>query len=92
MNKRDLTMAIWEENQSIKQGDVATVLDSLFAQLTRAFQKGEKVRLNGLGTFEVKGRAAGTFRNPKTGQTVQKPASRTVRFKAGDALKQAVNG
>ena len=53
--------------------------------------KGEKIQLVGFGTFEVSERAAREGRNPKSGEVMNIPASKTPKFKAGKALKDMVN-
>lgn len=60
--------------------------------LTQALEKGERVALPGLGVFNVKERAARTGRNPRTGEVVQIPAKKVVKFTASKALQTAVNG
>ena len=62
------------------------------ASITEALQNGEKVSLVGFGTFEVKERAERTCLNPQTKETINVPASKAPSFKAGKALKEAVNG
>ena len=57
-----------------------------------ALKKGEDVRLVGFGTFLPVNRAPGTARNPRTGQTVARPASKTARFRVGEGLKGSLNG
>lgn len=89
MNKTDLVNAVAEAaGFSKKDADkaVAAVLESV----TKALTDGEKVQLVGFGTFEVRERAAKQGRNPKTGETMEIPASKLPAFKAGKALKEAV--
>ena len=59
--------------------------------VTAEMKKGEKVQLVGFGTFEVSERAAREGRNPQTGETMTIAASKSPKFKAGKALKDAVN-
>jgi len=59
--------------------------------VTKALKKGDQVSLVGFGTFNVRSRAARTGRNPQTGQTITIKASKAPAFKAGKALKDAVN-
>ena len=61
------------------------------AAVTTALKNGEEVRLVGFGTFSVAERAAGTARNPRTGETINVAASKQPKFKAGKELKEAVN-
>jgi len=66
-------------------------LDSMVDAVTEALKKGDQVALVGFGTFSVRERAARTGRNPQTGQTIQIAAAKVPAFKAGKALKDAVN-
>ena len=59
--------------------------------VTTSLKSGTEVRLVGFGSFVPVKRAAGTARNPRTGATVQRPASKTARFKVGEGLKNALN-
>ena len=59
--------------------------------VTEALAAGDKVQLVGFGTFEVRERAARTGKNPQTGEALEIPASKAPAFKAGKALKDAVN-
>lgn len=59
--------------------------------VTEALAEGDKVQLVGFGTFEVRERAARTGKNPQTGEALEIPASKAPAFKAGKALKDAVN-
>ncbi len=63
----------------------------MFDIITESLKKGEEVRLVGFGTFNVSNRAATEGRNPRTGETIQIPASKQPKFKAGKGLKDAVN-
>ena len=91
MNKTELCAAVAEKaNLSKKDAEkaVAAVLDSI----TCALAKKDKVQLMGFGTFEVRTREARTGRNPQTGKAIKIAASKQPAFKAGAALKNAVNG
>ncbi len=66
-------------------------VEALVASVTCALQRGEEVRLTGFGSFTPIARAAGLARNPRTGAEVKRPASRTARFRIGEALKSALN-
>jgi len=65
-------------------------VDALFGAIEGALKKKEEVRLVGFGTFVTATRAATTGRNPRTGAEMQIPASTSVKFKVGKALKDAV--
>ena len=69
------------------QTAVSEVLNSFVSTVQDAVAAGDKVTLVGFGTFQVRKRAARTGRNPKTGNTINIPASKTVAFKASSALK-----
>ena len=66
-------------------------VDGVFEAIGEALANGEEVRLAGFGTFAARSRAARTGRNPQTGEVLSIPASKTPSFKAGKALKDAVN-
>ena len=66
-------------------------VDGVFEAIGEALANGEEVRLAGFGTFAAKSRAARTGRNPQTGEVLSIPASKTPSFKAGKALRDAVN-
>jgi len=65
-------------------------VDAFKKAILKALKKGEKVSLVGFGTFAVAKRAARTGRNPKTGEKIKIKASKTVKFKAGKGLKDAI--
>lgn len=90
MNKSELVEAVASATNSSKSQAQAAV-DAVIDAITDAPKKGEKVSLTGFGTFEVRNRAARTARNPQTGETIQVKASKAPAFKAGKALKDAVN-
>jgi len=66
-------------------------LDAFVSSVTAQLKKGEEVRLVGFGSFTPVARAAGMARNPRTGAQVRRAASRTARFRIGEALKTALN-
>lgn len=90
MNKNDLIAAVAAVNEMTK-ADAATAVDGVFKAVTNALAGGEEIRLVGFGTFSVANRAASEGRNPRTGEKIQIPASKQPKFKAGKALKEAVN-
>lgn len=90
MNKSELIDAI-AAGADISKAAAGRALDSMLGAVTDALQKGEQVSLVGFGTFAVKERAARTGRNPQTGDTIQIKAAKVPGFKAGKALKDAVN-
>ena len=74
-----------------RKNKAAAALDGMVDAVTQALKDGDTVSLIGFGTFLVRDRAARTGRNPKTGETIQIMASKSPAFKAGKALKDAVN-
>lgn len=90
MNKAELVAALTEKTGLAKK-DNEKVLNSLIETIIEELQKGEKISLVGFGTFEVRDRAERMGRNPKTMEELLIPASKAPTFKAGKALKDAVN-
>lgn len=70
--------------------DYAGIVDSVFDQLAAALANGQKVELRGFATFTVVHRGAKIGRNPKTGESVNIPPTKAIKFKAGKALKAAI--
>ncbi|MBQ6733534.1 MAG: HU family DNA-binding protein [Lachnospiraceae bacterium] len=90
MNKTELIEAMAKSNKLSKKEN-ETVLNSFVEAVEKELKKGGKVQLVGFGTFEVGKRAARTGRNPQTGAEIKIKASKAPKFKAGKALKDAVN-
>ena len=90
MNKSQLIDAV-AQNSGLKKKDAEAAINALTATIADALKNGEKVQLVGFGTFEVKARGARTGRNPKTGETIEVPASKHPAFSASKALKDRVN-
>ena len=90
MNKSELIDAIASE-ADISKASAGRALDSMLGSVTGALSNGDSVSLVGFGTFSVKQRAARIGRNPQTGAAIQIKAATVPGFKAGKALKEAVN-
>lgn len=90
MNKSDLVAAMAEKAEMSKK-DTEKVLKAFEEVVTNELAENGKVQLVGFGTFEVVERAAREGRNPQTGNPMPIPASKAPRFKAGKALKDAIN-
>jgi len=90
VNKAELIDAV-AENADISKAAATRAVDTVLESITTSLQKGEQVALIGFGTFSVKDRAARTGRNPRTGEPLEIPAAKVPSFKAGKALKDAVN-
>lgn len=90
MNKTELVAAIAEKAELSKK-DSEKALKAFIETVTAQLKKGEKIQLVGFGTFEVSKRAARKGKNPQTGKVINIKASKAPKFKAGKALKDAVN-
>ena len=90
MNKTELIAAIAEQAE-ISKKDAEKALKAFVDVVTEQLKEGEKVQLVEFGTFEVSERAAREGRNPQTGKTMKIAACKAPKFKAGKALKDAVN-
>ena len=90
MNKSDLIDTI-ADSAGLSKADAGRALDGFVDAITGALKAGQSVSLVGFGTFSVRDRAARTGRNPRTGETIKIAASKNPAFKAGKALKDAVN-
>lgn len=89
MNKADLVAMVAEKTEMSKK-DSEKAVNAVFGAIEEALAKNDKVQLVGFGTFEVKNRAERTGRNPQTKESIIIPASKVPGFKAGKALKDAV--
>jgi DNA-binding protein HU-beta len=90
MNKADFIGAI-ADKANITKTDAAAAVDAMVEVVKKALRKGDTISLVGFGTFSVRKRAGRTGRNPRTGETIKIKASKNPVFKAGKALKDAVN-
>lgn len=91
MNKAELVAAIAKE-AGLTKVDAEKALKAFTDTVSKELKKKNKVQLIGFGTFETGKRAARTGRNPQTGKEIKIAASVAPKFKAGKALKEAVNG
>lgn len=90
MNKMELVEKLAADLETSK-AEATRALDAVLEAITDAMKKDDEVRLVGFGSFSVKKREASKGRNPATGEEINIPASKSVRFKQGAALKEAVN-
>ena len=90
MNKNELISAVAEAT-GISKKDTAAVIGATLDKIAEAMVAGDKVQLIGFGTFETRKRGERTGKNPRTGEEVKIAACKTPAFKAGKALKDAVN-
>ena len=90
MNKTELIAAVAQKTELSKK-DAENAVAAVFGSIEDALKAGEKVQLIGFGTFDVSKRAARKGHNPQTGEEVKIAACKAPKFKAGKALKDAVN-
>ena len=89
MNKSELVNSV-AEGADISKAAAARAVDAMVSAVSGALGKGEQVTIIGFGTFSIRERAARQGRNPQTGKPMQIAASKSVGFKAGKQLKDAV--
>lgn len=90
MNKQDL-VEIMSSQAGISKTAAENALNAFTGSVTNELKRGGEVTLVNFGTLKTGKRAARAGRNPQTGETIQIPAAKTVKFKAGKGLKEAVN-
>ena len=90
MTKTDLVNVVAAEND-IPKKTVDTIVNGVIDAITNALKENDKVQIIGFGTFEVKDVAAREGHNPKTGESIQIPASKKVSFSASKNLKDSIN-
>ena len=90
MNKADLIENV-ASRANISKSSAGDAVDALLECITDTLQNGDSVTLVGFGTFAVSHRSARMGRNPRTGEAIQIQASNSAKFKAGKALKDALN-
>ena len=90
MNKNDLISQV-ADDAGLSKADATKAVDAILDNIAGSLSNGGEVRLVGFGTFSVTHRKATTGRNPRTGEAIQIKASNQPKFKAGKALKDAVN-
>lgn len=90
MNKNELVAAV-AEKAGLTKKDADKAVAAVFDSIQEALAAGEKIQIIGFGIFEVKERPARKGRNPRTGEDIEIPASKNPGFRAGKALKDAVN-
>lgn len=91
MTKSELIALIAARTSALKIADVERIVDVVIDTMTDALADGRRIELRGFGSFAVKERTARTARNPRTGESVQVGARRTLGFKAGKQLRDRLN-
>jgi DNA-binding protein HU-beta len=90
MNKNEFIDRV-ADLSSMSKSDATRAVDAVFDAITSALKKGDDVRLVGFGTFSAAKRKAREGRNPRTGETIQIPASIQPKFTPGKGLKDSLN-
>ncbi len=90
MNKSEFVHAV-SDNAGLTKAEGGRAVEAMIEVIKKALKKGDTVSLVGFGTFVVRKRAARTGRNPRTGEQIKIKASKNPSFKAGKALKDAIN-
>jgi DNA-binding protein HU-beta len=91
MTKAELVAAM-ADKAGLNKAQAKEALDAFINSVSSSLKDGKEVRLVGFGSFVPVKRAAGTARNPRTGETVKRAASHTCRFRVGESLKSVLNG
>ena len=91
MNKAELVAAV-AERAGLSRSQASAAVEATIESIVDTLKNGADVRLVGFGTFQVVKRAGGVGRNLRTGEAIRIPASRTPKFRAGQVLKDAING
>ncbi len=91
MTKTELIAAM-AEAADISRDQAKLAIEAFTDGVTESLRQGRDVRLVGFGTFVAVDRKPGVARNPRTGETIARPASRTARFRVGEGLKSVLNG
>lgn len=89
--KADIVKQVAQSVEGISNSQAAALFDQIFGTIRSNLEKGEKVTIPGFGTFSLSERAERQGRNPATGQAITIPAQKSVKFKPGKDLKEAVN-
>jgi DNA-binding protein HU-beta len=91
MNKHDIVEDV-RSSAGVTQGNAEVIVDLILGKITGAVARGEEVRLHGFGTFAPHTRPAGEGHNPRTGEKIQVPAKKTVKFKAAKGFTDQLVG
>lgn len=91
MTKSVLIEKVSEKFGSLTRKQTEIVVDTLFETMKDALVKGDKIEIRGFGNFRLKSRRPRMARNPKTGVKISVPAKKALHFKAGKALREAMN-
>ena len=91
MTKSALIEKVSEKVGSLTRKQTEIVVETVFKSIKESLIKGEKIEIRGFGNFKLKNRRPRKARNPKTGEKVEVPEKRVLHFKAGKAMREAMN-
>ncbi len=91
MTKSVLIEKVAEKVEGLTRNQTEIVVDTVFDSIKKALMNGQKIEIRGFGNFRLKTRNPRKARNPKTGESVEVPGQKVLYFKAGKALKEALN-
>ncbi len=91
MTKSVLIEKVAEKVDGLTRNQTEIVVDTVFDSIKKALMNGQKIEIRGFGNFRLKTRNPRKARNPKTGESVDVPGKKVLYFKAGKALKEALN-
>jgi integration host factor subunit beta len=91
MTKSVLIERVAHKVEGLTSKQTEIVVETVFESIKDALRKGDKIEIRGFGNFRLRERSARKARNPKTGETVEVAEKKAIRFKAGKALREALN-
>ncbi|KKL80339.1 hypothetical protein LCGC14_2005760 [marine sediment metagenome] len=91
MTRSTLIEKVSEKVRDLTLKQTEIVVETVFESIKEALSNNEKIEIRGFGNFRLKERQPRNARNPKTGEKVEVPSKMAVRFKAGKALREALN-
>ena len=91
INKKDLIEIIAKEQDQLPYRDIELSVKTIIKSMVKSLRKGERIEIRGFGSFSLRYRKPRVGRNPRTGESIQIPASKRPKFTVGKALKDAVN-
>ena len=91
MTRSELILKISQKNPHLFNRDIEEVVNSIFAEISQALSRGDRIELRGFGAFSIKHRRSRIGRNPRTGESVQVEEKKIPFFKTGKRLRQLLN-
>ena len=91
MVKSGLIQKLCNIHPNINRKDIEKILEIIFLEITDALSRGHNIEIRGFGSYKIRTRKARIGRNPRTGESIQIPAKKVPKFRAGKVLKNTVN-